>query len=265
MSDESRDAALFAFNSNAQVTPAHIGRRRVAVVRVDDVLHDPDGVAALGFTQSYAQDRSNLYPGVRAPVPERFSTAFRAWLTPILQRSGVLEGSRAICRDVSFFSVVTTASTDLLPIQRIPHYDSTDPNLFAAVIYLCGTGFSGTSFYRHRKTGYEAITEENSKNYELALDNEMRLHGAPPREYINGSNALFEVIFSNELKFNSAIVYPCGILHAANIKRQFSPPRDESEWRLTITALLHAGFANAHGDYLAGESLVKKSNSSSPS
>src|ERR1700730_4947935 len=106
MSDESHDAALFAFNDNAEVKLAQIGRRGIRVSMIDNVLHDPDGVAALGFTQSYAQDRSNLYPGVRAPMPERFSTAFRAWLTPILQRSGVLEGGRAICRDVSFFSVV---------------------------------------------------------------------------------------------------------------------------------------------------------------
>src|SRR6266700_7114047 len=122
MSDGSHDVTLFAFNDNAQVKVAHIGRRGIAVSRIDSVLCDPEGVASLGFAQSYAQDCSNLYPGLRAPMPESFSTAFRAWLTPILQRGGVLEGSRAIYRDVSFFSVVTTASTDLLPIQRILHY-----------------------------------------------------------------------------------------------------------------------------------------------
>ena len=236
MSDES----LFAFNDNAQVKLARIGRRAIAVCVIDDVLHDPEGVAALGFAQSYAQDRSNLYPGMRAPMPESFSTAFRAWLTPILQRNGMLEGSRAIQRDSSFFSVVTTASTDLLPIQRIPHYDSTDPDLFAAVIYLCDTRFSGTSFYRHRKTGYEEITAENRGNYELALDGEMRRHGAPKKEYINGDSLLFEVVFSNELKFNSAIIYPGRILHAGNIPGQFTAPKDENEWRLTVTALLQS-------------------------
>jgi hypothetical protein len=238
MSDRSHAAALFAFNENAQVKLAHIGRRGISVCRIDNVLRDPEGVAALGFAQTYAADRSNLYPGLRAPMPESFSTAFRAWLTPILQHNGVLEGNQAIYRDESFFSVVTTASTDLLPIQRIPHYDSTDPTLFAAVIYLCDTRFSGTSFYRHRKTGYEEITAENHKNYQLALDNEMRLHGAPKKEYTNGDSALFEAIFSNELQFNSAIIYPSRMLHAANIKKQFQPPQDPSEWRLTVTALL---------------------------
>jgi hypothetical protein len=241
MSEGSHAAAPFAFNDDAEVKLAHIGRRRIAISMVDNVLRDPEGVAALGFAQTYAQDRSNLYPGVRAPMPESFSTAFRAWLTPILHRNGMLEGSRAINRDASFFSVVTTASTDLLPIQRIPHYDSTDPNLFAAVIYLCDTRFSGTSFYRHRKTGYEEITAENGDNYRLALDNEMRTHGVPRREYINGDNLLFEAIFSNELRFNSAIIYPGRVLHAANIERQFNPPKDKSEWRLTVTALLQSG------------------------
>jgi hypothetical protein len=240
MSDESHDAALFAFNDNAEVKLAQIGRRGIRVSMIDNVLHDPEGVAALGFAQSYAQDRSNLYPGLRAPIPKNFSTAFRAWLTPILRRNGVLEGNRALHRDESFFSVVTTASTDLLPIQSIPHYDSTDPNLFAAVIYLCDTRFSGTSFYRHRKTGYEEITEENRNNYRLSLDNDMRIHGVPKKEYMNGDSLLFEAIFSNELKFNSAIIYPCRILHAANIKRQFNAPKDKSEWRLTVTSLLQS-------------------------
>ncbi len=50
--------------------------------------------------------------------------------------------------------------------------------------------------------------------------------------------SLFETVFSNELKFNSAIVYPARILHAAKIEKQFQPPKDRSEWRLTVTALL---------------------------
>jgi hypothetical protein len=240
MSDGPHDAALFAFNENAQVKLAHIGRRAIAVSMIDNVLHDPEGVAALGFAQSYAADRSNLYPGLRAPIPQSFSAALRAWLTPILQGNGMLEADQALCRDTSFFSFVTTSSSDLLPIQCIPHYDSTDPAWFAAVIYLCDTRFSGTSFYRHRKTGYEEITEANHHNYKLALDNDLRIHGIPKKEYINGDSLLFETIFSNQLKFNSAIIYPGRILHAANIEGQFKPPQDKSEWRLTVTALLQA-------------------------
>jgi Family of unknown function (DUF6445) len=238
--DVSPAAPLFAFNDDAEVKLLHIGRRGIAVTRIDNVLHDPQGVAALGFEQSYVEDRSNLYPGLRATIPASLSAALRAWLTRILQRNGILKSDQVLYRDSSFYSVVTTASGDLLPIQRIPHYDSTDPGLFAAVIYLCDTRFSGTSFYRHRKTGYEEITGENQRNYRLALDHEMRIHGPPPKEYVNGDSSLFEVVFSNELRFNSAIIYPGRALHAANIKKRFEPPKEKSEWRLTITALLHS-------------------------
>lgn len=228
----------FAFNHAAAVELARIGRRGVKVSVINNVLHNPDGVAALGFTQSYAQDRSNLYPGMRAAMPERFSTPFRAWLTPILQRNGVLRTNQAISGDTSFFSVVTTAARDLLPIQCIPHYDSTDPTLLAAVIYLCDTRFCATAFYRHRRTGYEEITEENVNNYKLALNTDMRMHGAPKQEYMNGDSLLFETVFSNELQFNSALVYPARVLHAAMIEKQFNSPQDRSEWRLTVTSLL---------------------------
>jgi Family of unknown function (DUF6445) len=221
-----------AFNNDAKVEVERVGQRGFAVTLIDNVLADPEGVAALGRTQNYAVDRSNLYPGMRALLPEGFSTALRAWLRTLLQRE--------IRHDSSFFSVVTTARDDLLPIQRIPHYDSTDPRLLAAVIYLCDDArFSGTSFYRHRRTGYEEITAENQNNYRIALDDDMRKYGAPPQEYMSGDNALFEVIFRAPLRFNRAILYPGRALHAGNIEKGFSPPRDPGQWRLTITSLLH--------------------------
>lgn len=221
-----------AFNPNATVERLRIGRCGIEVIRIGGVFLHPERVAALGFAQTYSHDPGNLYPGFRAALPASFSGAFRTWLAPILQRS--------IDRDTSFFSFVATASQDLLPIQSIPHYDSTDPNLFAAVIYLCDERFPGTDFYRHRRTGYEEITAENVDNYRVALNTDMRVHGAPPREYISGDTALFETVFSNELKFNSAIVYPGRVLHAARIGKHFTPPKDQSEWRLTVTALVEA-------------------------
>jgi hypothetical protein len=232
---------MFELNDEAAIEVTHVGRRGIPVARVDNILRNPQEVAALGFSQSYTQDRSNFYPGMRAPLPEAFSTALRAWLGRVLQRE--------FYRDDSYFSVVTTASADLLPIQRIPHYDSTDPGVFAAVIYLCDSRFSGTSFYRHRKTGYEEITEENRRNYQLAMATDMRLHGPPGRQYINGDSALYEVIFCNELKFNGAIIYPGRILHAGNIPPTFTAPKSKDEWRLTVTSVLQAcaGKAQAAG------------------
>jgi hypothetical protein len=232
---------VFAFNEDAAVESVQIGRAGITVTLIDDVFLNAARVAAFGLDQTFSADGSNLYPGLRAAMPEKFSTAFRVWLTPLLQRQGVLAAEETICRDASFFSFVSAASKDLLPIQRIPHFDSTDPKLSAAVIYLCDARFGGTAFYRHRRTGYEEITEENVRNYQVALDHDMRAHGPPKNEYMNGDTSLFETIFSSELKFNRAIIYPGRALHAAKIARPFEPPKTRNDWRLTITSLLHAG------------------------
>lgn len=220
----------FAFNDQASVVVTHVGRCELPVSRIDNVFRNPEDVAALGFDQSYARDAGNFYPGMRASLSESFSSEFRPWLSRAVQRE--------LHDDRSYFSVVTTPSADLLPIQRIPHYDSTDPGLVAVVIYLCDSRFSGTSFYRHRRTGYEEITQQNQKNYQVALEADMRLHGPPPKAYASGDSMLFETIFRNELRFNSAVVYPGRMLHAANIPATFVPPRSKGDWRLTVTSLL---------------------------
>jgi hypothetical protein len=53
---------LFAFNDDAEVKLLHIGRRGIAVTRIDNVLHDPQGVAALGFEQPYVEDPATFTP-----------------------------------------------------------------------------------------------------------------------------------------------------------------------------------------------------------
>jgi len=94
------------------VVVTHVGRRALPVSRIDNVFRNPADVAALGFAQTYARDAGNFYPGMRSPMPESFSVTFRAWLSRVLQRE--------LHDDSSYFSVVTTASSELLPIQRIP-------------------------------------------------------------------------------------------------------------------------------------------------
>ncbi len=111
-------------------------------------------------------------PACGLPMPEAFSTAF----APVARASCCSVSSSGT---TSYFSVVTTASADLLPIQGFRTTIRPIPALCAAVIYLCDSRFSGTSFYRHRRTGYEEITEDNRRNYQLALDNDLRLHGPP--------------------------------------------------------------------------------------
>jgi hypothetical protein len=235
-----QDEDMFAFNPNASVSSARVGECPVAVTVADNVLMRPQLLAEFGLGLEFAADDGNLYPGVRARMPAEFSRPFRAWLTRTLHLTGVLEASRHIHDDVSFFSIVSKSRANLLPLQRIPHYDSTDPRVFAAVIYLFDRAHSGTSFYRHRTTGYEKISEDNQQNYRAALNHNMKKLGPPARDYANGNSDLFERTHSVDSAFNRMVIYSGNVLHAADIDGSLFAGNDNSRWRLTVTSMMNS-------------------------
>src|SRR5882762_5956224 len=272
MSDSEKDEGMFAFNPNASVSSARVGKCPIAVTVADNVLLRPQQLAEFGLGLTFVEDDSNLYPGVRAPVPVEFSRPFHAWLTRALRCTGVLEENFYIYDDASFFSIVYKSRANLLPLQRIPHYDSTDPTVFAiekindgseycwiggvivriphydstdptvfaAVIYLFDRANSGTSFYRHRTTGYERIGGDNAANYKIALNRNMKQFGPPAREYANGSSALFERTHSVDSAFNRIVIYSGNVLHAADIDGSLFSGSDNSQWRLTVSSLIRS-------------------------
>jgi hypothetical protein len=240
MSDDEKDEGMFAFNPNASVSSVRVGECPIAVTVADNVLLRPRQLAEFGLGLKFVEDDSNLYPGVRARVPSEFSRPFHAWLSRTLHRTGVLEESCYIHDGASFFSIVSKNRENLLPLQRIPHYDSTDPRVFAAVIYLFDRANAGTSFYRHRMTGYEKIGVDNKDNYKVALNRDMKNLGPPAREYTNGSNAWFERTHSVDSAFNRIVIYSGNVLHAADIDGSLFNGNDNSQWRLTVSSLINS-------------------------
>jgi len=240
MCDGKKDESMFAFNPDASVSSIRVGKCPIAVTVADNVLLRPQQLAEYGLGLNFAEDDSNLYPGVRARVPAEFSRPFHAWLTRTLHGTGVLEESASINDDASFFSIANKSPANLLPLQRIPHYDSSDPTVFAAVIYLFDRAHSGTSFYRHRTTGYERIGDDNAGNYKIALNRSMKQLGPPAREYTNGSNALFERTHSVDSAFNRIVIYSGNVLHAADIDGSLFNGNECDRWRLTVSSLIHS-------------------------
>jgi hypothetical protein len=58
------------------------------------------------------------------------------------------------------------------------------------------------------------------------------------REYINGSNELFEQIYSVPAMFNRFIMYRCTSLHSANISKDFQFTANPKFGRLTLNTFL---------------------------
>lgn len=218
----------------------HIGAEHHPVLIVDDFVSDPDLLVAMAETgPEFAAELSGFYPGARklasAGYPLLLQEALGADLCALM-------GPPDQCRlhvDLSVYSLTTTPVELLQPMQCVPHVDTHNPEHIAAVHYLCDEKFSGTSFYRHRSTGYESLDEARLKPYFARLERELESHAKSERNYMNGSNDLFECIADIELKYNRLIVYRSNSLHAANIDTSHNLSPSPREGRLTLNSFLH--------------------------
>jgi hypothetical protein len=121
----------------------------------------------------------------------------------------------------------------------VPHIDTHDPNQFAMVHYLCSEHYGGTSFYRHRTTGHESITDTRLEEYFRILKQEVMTGGLPKLAYINGDTSLFERIAQIEVKFNRAIIYRSNALHAGDISEALGLAKNPDDGRLTLNTFIN--------------------------
>ena len=123
-----------------------IGTEREPVVVVDNFLSSPqllkDFAAAHGAFDAVSD---TFYPGMRSPAPAIYCYALRAFLAPIIAQAFGLQDSR-ITGELSHFSLVLTPPEKLQMVQRMPHFDNTNPKQLALLHYLCGPEHGGTSF-----------------------------------------------------------------------------------------------------------------------
>jgi hypothetical protein len=215
----------------------HVGHDRAPVIVVDDVWPEARALFehAAGRTDYGAS--SLYYPGVRCAAPTEYARAIVQSLSGLIREALGIEGTLAITDSV--ISLVTTPPEKLVPFQRVPHYDSTDPNRIALLHYLCASG--GTSFYRHRSSGTETVTAEAEDAYIRQVNAEVRSTGMPPPHYVDGDSALFERIGRYEAAFNRALIYRGSMLHSVNVPPDFVPDANPRTGRLSVNTFLLAG------------------------
>lgn len=123
---------------------------------------------------------------------------------------------------------------DLTLSQRLPHFDTANEGQIATVHYLCDPKHGGTAFYRHRSTGFEAITPDRSQRYLETLRNELHEQGPPAPGYVTESNALFEQTEAIDALFDRIVVYKSNVLHSGVVNEKTLSP-DPGIGRLTTT------------------------------
>jgi hypothetical protein len=216
-----------------------IGTEREPVVVVDNFLSSPqlliDHAAAHGAFDAVSDA---FYPGSRAAAPAIYCFALRAFLGPIIGQAFGLQDVR-ITGELSHFSLVITPPEKLQMVQRMPHFDNTNPKQLALLHYLCRPEHGGTSFYRHRRSGFEYIDESRLSEYRNAVGADLAELGAPPAKYICGDDARFERTASFNAVFNRVLIYRSINLHSADIASMFDFDPNPRSGRLTANPFFY--------------------------
>lgn len=232
----------FPVNPRAVISAMRLGLQQEPLIVVNDMLRDPDALVEFAATQIVYQPAGRGdggYPGLRGPAPLNYVAHVAKAVGPLLMRIFGLKDvalSNASCS----FSIVTTPPDQLTVGQRMPHVDTVDPLQFALLHYLCDARFGGTSFYRHRATGFETISEQNEADYEAAWQEEVA-ERLPSPGYVSGDTERYERIGSCDARFNRLAIYRSCLLHSGNIPSDAILSSDPRRGRLTANIFLNYG------------------------
>lgn len=231
------DLDALRLHQHRNIKIEHIGREGEPVMIIDNVLEEPEALVDYAATQGRFDSNTGLYPGIRTPAPAAYARALYRLLHSEVGRIFNLKPG-AIERAECSFSIVSTPPEQLHPAQRIPHFDSNNRHELAMIHYLCSGEHGGTSFYRHKETGFEAVDKHRRKHFFEMLERQARTFGVPEPRYINGDTELFERIASYEAVFNRALVYRCTSLHSGDIGPDFTFNTDPRTGRLSVNTFL---------------------------
>jgi hypothetical protein len=229
--------------SKLQFRIDHIGEERLPVVVIEDAWARPHELIELAAGKTDFSARSLYYPGVRSSAPVDYAQAVVSRLGELILQTFGLRGTLAITD--STFSLVMTPAESLVAFQRVPHFDSPDPNRIAVLHYLCGPEHGGTSFYRHRTSGIEAVTETNRDRYVRLVNLEVKSSGMPPPRFIDEDTTLFQRIARYDCAFNRVLIYRGNSLHSVNTPPSYIPNSNPRAGRLTVNTFLLASQAQS--------------------
>lgn len=244
--DAPMDDAAFALHPAPTHRVLHVGADREPVLVVDELLLDPEAIVRRAETgTAFQRQEGDFYPGIRKPLDMAYASAVYAHLRELLLATFGAGGDAAVTPLSCVLSLATTRPEALRPIQSVPHFDSVERNRIASVHYLCGERFGGTSFYRHRSTGFESIDGPRLAGYAPRLKQEVmeeaKRQAARSLAYIRGDTALFERTASVDAKFNRAVFYRSNLLHSGDIAVDAGLSSDPRSGRLTANTLAAIG------------------------
>jgi hypothetical protein len=226
----------FAPHPALQVQKLSLGREQAPLLVIDNLLADPNVLVELAASKVFG-DVASYYPGIRAKAPLGYQQFVLTQLRGLFGDTFGLQ-AKALRFTACYFSLVTTPPEKLSHLQRIPHIDSVFSTELACIHYLFTRDHGGTSFYRHRRTGFEVVTEARKAEYFGAVEAENSGPDKPVAAYINQSTALYEQLHSEAGVFNRMLVYRRNSLHSGAIASAAAIDTNPRTGRLSINGFI---------------------------
>lgn len=215
-----------------------VGEEKTCVIVCDNVLEDVNAVRDLAIAEAnFEAESTTSYPGRRAELSHPYTTTVFPLVASLIRDNYSLPDSSRAHLNAGYFSLVTLPPEKLNLQQRIPHFDSANPCYFAAMQYINGGNFGGTSFYSHRPTGFENITVERTEK--LIQSAQSLIQKSPPRQdYFYESDDHFLRLATVSHKANRLLIYPGTLLHSGNIRSAADINSDPATGRLTTNMFI---------------------------
>ena len=224
----------FALAQRSRLTGTFVGSEEEAVLETDSALQHPEQLVDLAVSSSFsaAYSAAGGYPGLRASLPSEYIRTVVEALCGPLSEAFSLGRIRPIKAEGAF-SIVTLPTGSLSPSQRAPHADSTNPLQFAILHYLCEERFGGTTFFRHRATAFETLTEQRLPAYKARRDIEGTATG-----YVDDGAPWFERTGRVSAGFNKLVAYRSCLLHSGYVPEPALLSADPRLGRLTANVFV---------------------------
>lgn len=225
-----------------QVSPevqiSRIGHENIPIAVIDNFSGKVKELVNYGERCRYFNGGA-FYPGIRSPIDPRIFSHRQSLIMEILTK---VFGFRGVIKEpLAALSMVTKDESDLVPVQRLPHYDHYEGKVVAGMLYLLGEKAGGTAFYRHCRTGFEKISRERETTYKQALEKDTQEFGEPPEGYYYGSTKRFELIGEAISVPDRLVLYPGRLLHSGVIRDPKILSPDPSKGRLTVNMFFLSG------------------------
>ncbi|WP_345316246.1 DUF6445 family protein [Ferrimonas gelatinilytica] len=220
----------------------HVGEERTPVLVVDEAAESVAPLQRVAVEQGGFQAAEGaFYPGVRAPLPPSYVIDIVTRAVPLIRRHYGVPDELVLQPRGFSFSLVSTPAESLVPLQRLPHFDTPEPYYFALLHYLNPGPHGATALFRHRATGFERISPQRAEAYFAAAQPAMDRLMSGPGAYLVESNQDYHCYHRIGYRQNRLAIYPGNLLHSIQVDEKSDIDANPATGRLTANIFISFG------------------------